>query len=630
MSKKPEPEAVETRFDLLDLPTAQHRAGLAGLILQIDSMGPEKNKRSPKLVPEIVEVTRTTAKIRWTRESTQGVFDDLYAAKPVEIVVATKWPGETKPKPGEYFISKKDLKSGEVEQTKGFAYDVVQPQAPCLASHLKGGDKSAWFELWRQMVWSILRGGNNVRSRAPFNDLARDLPCGDGATAWSQLVAFGGKPNPPTAPISGALMLGAQAINAEAVPFQGRVDQNLLLHFWQAVVLTYVPHSVSKKDAKVERVGYVLAIPDVSDLVEFRRVFPEVLDGFDPKRTRGMPDAARLDMPDQAGLEVLRLADASPGPPPGGPVDPRTIRARSRVEKRVKAGGTGQPLDRSGATMALASAKLAGGWQGSIRAVECYHMFKLGNNVKLLSFSRVVDRPGFAGQYPRIKNFRNPLYRAARVGTLLRDRAWHSGMLGLFAEYPWTFFIQGDESPKYLPRFGRDAREEFRSFAGSIEGMEIREMDDEEKTKHLGLVLQRLMNRYVDGRAAAKLNLKLDQFVKVEENGRSRRVPPDPKDLAKYQEHQRRVCSDAFLAMRSRHDQDFVTFFAGSVCSVGQFLPAADYQFLIQTLLTNPDPNPVGAKRLCWEDVKAIAMIAISAHSFNVRERTDKPEEARR
>ena len=38
--KKPatQPESITIRYELYELPTAQHKAGLAGLLLQIDSM----------------------------------------------------------------------------------------------------------------------------------------------------------------------------------------------------------------------------------------------------------------------------------------------------------------------------------------------------------------------------------------------------------------------------------------------------------------------------------------------------------------------------------------------------------------------------------------------------------------
>jgi CRISPR-associated protein Cmx8 len=178
MSKKPPPETITLTFDLLELPTAQHRAGLAGLI-QIDAMGADDYRKNSKLVPVIEKLTPTSATISFTPESMQGVFDELYEAKHVEVVVATKWPGETKPKTGEFFIQKKDPKTGEMKQTTGFAYDVVQPQAPCLKRYLEGqGD--AWLKLWREMIWAIRRGGTNVNARGPFNDRADHRPCGAG------------------------------------------------------------------------------------------------------------------------------------------------------------------------------------------------------------------------------------------------------------------------------------------------------------------------------------------------------------------------------------------------------------------------------------------------------------------
>ncbi len=55
MSKTPAPDRITLTFDLHDLPTVQHRAGLAGLLLQIESMGEQGNRRAEKLIPDIDE-----------------------------------------------------------------------------------------------------------------------------------------------------------------------------------------------------------------------------------------------------------------------------------------------------------------------------------------------------------------------------------------------------------------------------------------------------------------------------------------------------------------------------------------------------------------------------------------------
>src|SRR4051812_28535145 len=99
MAKKPAPpEVVEIpfTFNLFDLPTAQHKAGLAGLILAIRSLK-ERSEKDPEAiplesVPEIIEEPGDTAvKIRFTKRSMQGLFDDIYDAAVVEVASKLKW-----------------------------------------------------------------------------------------------------------------------------------------------------------------------------------------------------------------------------------------------------------------------------------------------------------------------------------------------------------------------------------------------------------------------------------------------------------------------------------------------------------------------------------------------------------
>src|SRR4051794_32947209 len=95
---KPQPETITIRYDLHELPTAQHKAGLAGLILQIESMNERKARGllgSDVEVPEIVEKSLAAAAIRFTSRSVQSLFDDLYSAEVVEVRSASRWPGAT-------------------------------------------------------------------------------------------------------------------------------------------------------------------------------------------------------------------------------------------------------------------------------------------------------------------------------------------------------------------------------------------------------------------------------------------------------------------------------------------------------------------------------------------------------
>ena len=301
---------------------------------------------------------------------------------------------------GEYFVEQKDREDGKGEASQADSSTTWSSPRPRLDCDTSRPSDEPWLELWQTMLWAIPRGGNNVRSRAPFNRRRRRSALRRrGRRPGTQLVDFrscSSKSQFKTEPISGALMLGAQAVNAEAVPFAGRVDHNLLLHFWQVVVLTFVPQVVNKKDAKVERVGYVLAIPDVADLGEFRHASRRSSAASPPKDPASCPRPARIDLPAQANLEVLRRLKGGQRRP--GRIERRTRASRSASDSLAGA-GTGSTAE----SQALADRQgAARGWGGSIRAVESYHMLKHGNNIKLLSFARVADRPGLVGDYERI------------------------------------------------------------------------------------------------------------------------------------------------------------------------------------------------------------------------------------
>jgi CRISPR-associated protein Cmx8 len=76
-----------------------------------------------------------------------------------------------------------------------------------------------------------------------------------------------------------------------------------------------------------------------------------------------------------------------------------------------------------------------------------------------------------------------------------------------------------------------------------------------------------------------------------------------------WRDAQPKVVQEAFLQMRARRQrQDFVEYFAGTICSVGQYLPGPEYQALTEALLAKGDDGQGEA----WEDIRALAMIAIS------------------
>jgi CRISPR-associated protein Cmx8 len=114
-----------------------------------------------------------------------------------------------------------------------------------------------------------------------------------------------------------------------------------------------------------------------------------------------------------------------------------------------------------------------------------------------------------------------------------------------------------------------------------------------------------LVRSYVEYKTEAKTGKTWKDFkdkkIKDPETGKER--VDVPKD---YREAKQKICSNAFLRMRScKTREDFVGFFVGTICSVPQFLPQEEYQQFSTILLKDEQ----------WEEVRALAMLALSALS---------------
>ena len=102
-------------------------------------------------------------------------------------------------------------------------------------------------------------------------------------------------------------------------------------------------------------------------------------------------------------------------------------------------------------------------------------------------------------------------------------------------------------------------------------------------------------------------------FRKTESKSGINRKVKDPNTnreridvLQRYREAREKVCMDAFLRFRACHaKEDFVSYFTGTICSVPHYLPEAEYQTVADTILSD----------VRWEEVKALAMLALSSFS---------------
>lgn len=111
-------------YDLLSLPTAQHKAGLAGLMLVIDSL----KQRMIEPLPTVDGLSPTGVRISITRDSLQTIFDDLYDSEWEEVSSKAKWQGKEPKRIVEIEVQP----NGKTKREKRFVYDAVRPKGVFL------------------------------------------------------------------------------------------------------------------------------------------------------------------------------------------------------------------------------------------------------------------------------------------------------------------------------------------------------------------------------------------------------------------------------------------------------------------------------------------------------------------
>ena len=580
-------EHIEIKYDLFDLPTAQHKAGLAGLLLEIQSM--KDRSLASETIPEIVgDVQSSMVTIRFSEKSVQGLMDDIYDARKEKVEVKSKWQGEVPLE--ERLVDEIDEESGQTKKVKKFVYEVVQPCGHFLEQHLSDGN-GLWLKLWRDMLWNSPR--SKPTTRGSFKARAEKKPCPEGVSTWKDLVACEAakrKGTFRTDAISSALLLGAQAANAESVSFEGRVEQTLLLHFWPLTVLIFVPQVIDN-DGGNEFAGYSLAIPEVSDLESFCEDYPQLLARLPTEKRGYRPLAAVIDLPEQSALEFMHH-----------------LGALTAVQSEH---GTSRKL------------------VTSVSSIEYLHLVKLGNNVKSQAAGRIAPNLELMKKYFEIVRrgeFRNPLFRSGLLRALLESERhptpWYDSFRNVFQSRPWPLFIRCDKSPRKLPWFAADVAAQFDRLSTDLqESLEAFDYQHQSPQENLDMtadaaspdesrprpplekLIYDLVRNYVSRKTEDKCGIKWED-IKKRPKIKDDKSKSEKLDIPReYSEAREKIVSDAFLAMRSRREQDFVDYFTATICSVGQRLSAEDFPTVAQALLQRSG------------EVKTITLLALSANS---------------
>ena len=155
------------------------------------------------------------------------------------------------------------------------------------------------------MLWNTLRGQPTTRNI--YEERAKGKPSSIAGSTWKSLCKSQenqAKGKLYLEDVVGSLFIGAQNVNAERVPFQGTIENNLLLHFWIIPTMLYAPRRFDVK-GKFEDAGYVFVIPEPAKIISFKNNIIRILRQRETKVVGYRPEKAIIDLPQEAGLEYL-------------------------------------------------------------------------------------------------------------------------------------------------------------------------------------------------------------------------------------------------------------------------------------------------------------------------------------
>src|SRR5262245_38291167 len=186
------PEVLELDYQLAELPSSQHRAGLAGLVMMVNWLQklPEEKRQG---ICEITRLDDRGATLKLDQAGLADLFNEVYAAskeeQPRDQILKNPRTKEIIP-PIKEGVRKVTDGKGETKEKTVYIYEVTVPRGAFLAntSYDKSfdGKNGIWIKLWRDLVWSVFRGV--PATRKPYEDRADGLPTTDAADAWENLL----------------------------------------------------------------------------------------------------------------------------------------------------------------------------------------------------------------------------------------------------------------------------------------------------------------------------------------------------------------------------------------------------------------------------------------------------------
>jgi CRISPR-associated protein Cmx8 len=536
-------ELVTLEYQLHQLPSSQHRAGLAGLILKIQWLQQQEAfKASVDAVCEIIHLDASKATLQFNLAGLTALFRSHYSASFEEreqLKLRKTGSQSFRTIQREIYDEKTDLP----KLTNIYIYQDIVPQGPLIQSFDPTANNSQiWTKLWQEATWGILRP--NDRQRIPFKAMVGGVDPPEIERVWRLLL----KRPDSLVTLSSTYMLGVQSKNNEGMPMDDRASFFFLLHFWSYVAQIYQPIHVDAKD-KPTLHGYAIAIPDVRNLSSFCQHFPSILQQRSTKIKWGKPEEAIVRDSIEAGLMML-----------------------SSIQTYLSANTDSIDI------------------KNLLFGVDVFHLFKKKHEAQVLSIQRYPPDVNKIEEFAQLEHkIFDPTFRLQYWENLVHDRSRITGFDKLIWDLPSAKTIDNR-------LFCRDFRTLFPSRSNLMEP----EIIDVDKTNDLPestetsvlqeISLENLVLRLLKTYTRHKLKEQFGiEWNKDWDRQKSEIRRQDTKYQA-YTEKRKLVVKDLHHNFRRhRHPNEFLAYFANKFTGIYQYLSTKEYLLLAEQIQLQPE-----------------------------------------
>jgi CRISPR-associated protein Cmx8 len=528
-------KAITVSWSLAELPSPQHRAGLAGLVMLVEFT--RRHTLPENALLEIKHLDEYRLDISLNLVGLNELFDKVYDADREEIEVTRPWSKKQKDGTKKEVTPKRREtkttvdKKGKTKEIEICIYDTVVPRGGPLSEWTPPDDSGRWIKLWRDWLWNTLRA--IPKQRTPYiqragSDIAveDDDTEDDNSEAKDVMTAWQWLNGDTTAKLASTYYLGSMDVNAENVSFQDRGRFLFLLHFWPFAIQLFIPQHLNAKGER-EYDGYVTCIPDVARLKSFITRHERALRSRTADAAGFRPRQALIDLPEAAALESERW-----------------------LETAIKT-DLNQDLARPTA------------------GFQIIHAVKEGNSVRIRSNRMITPTRKLQDAYQALPDCWSHLIKHQVLLNLISQKPWWHGFERICATFSKDFTIKDNA-------FRHDARELFKHF--TPEDSPMPDHQSVKTARPLEQIILQMVQAWISGRLESKYDLI---WSKVKDS-------PKQDD---YEKKKSKLATEAFLAARSRPGKEFARWFTSTLCSVNQrgISSEVDFVALAQALDENPD-----------------------------------------